>query len=232
MAKKNAKKKPKQRDSQDPRALPPEEQTSASFYKLKVQAVDDLVNADAGNSPPVSPEELRKYQSGPHLNVPSRIKAVLVAFLLKAWLAGTVCYFLVFGTGIRHWLDVALICGALMGILTDLISNPLYRLYAQHRALGDRWLMVPEKKFVSFPVNTLYGIVLSSLTVAGYIGINSLHAALTAAPEPLLNVEPLFFGILTGLWDLAAVSVKHLIQRIIGDAKRKVEEGAREERHV
>ena len=43
----------------------PEITKQADYYQLKTQAIEDLVTANESNSPEVSPEELRKYQSGP-----------------------------------------------------------------------------------------------------------------------------------------------------------------------
>ena len=41
----------------------------ANYYKLKTQAIKDLVEADESNSPEVSEEELAKYRSGPKFKV-------------------------------------------------------------------------------------------------------------------------------------------------------------------
>ncbi|MBQ6255683.1 MAG: hypothetical protein IJJ60_03755, partial [Clostridia bacterium] len=62
--------------------------STADYYKLKTQAVEDLVSANAENSPPVSQKELRKYHAQKKLTMADWVKAVL----LKIWFAGIVCY--------------------------------------------------------------------------------------------------------------------------------------------
>ena len=49
----------------DQRAADRDESRAApDYYKLNLRAVDDLVNANEGNSPPVSQAELKKYHAG------------------------------------------------------------------------------------------------------------------------------------------------------------------------
>ena len=59
----------------------PGETVEAGYYKLKLQAVDDLVNANEENSPPVSKQEMRKYRSAAGWHLPDWLKAIL----LKYW---------------------------------------------------------------------------------------------------------------------------------------------------
>ena len=49
--------------------------------------MDDLVSANAENSPEVPKEELEKYRSKSGLHLPRWLKVVL----LKAWFAGAAC---------------------------------------------------------------------------------------------------------------------------------------------
>ena len=51
-------------------------ETAADYYRLHTDAVDALVGADEGNSPPVPEEELRKYRSGPRLRFADWAKAL------------------------------------------------------------------------------------------------------------------------------------------------------------
>ena len=72
-----------------------EHRTTADYYKLNVKAVEDLVGANAENSPKVSEAELRKYRSGPKIKLADWVKAVLIKF----WFAGAVCFFFLWGLG-------------------------------------------------------------------------------------------------------------------------------------
>ena len=101
-----------------------EERSAADYYRLNTKAVDDLVNATAENSPPVSREELKKYRAGGKLTIADWLKAVLI----KAWFGGVVCYFVVWGLGIyvHDQLDLLLIAGIALGFVTDLIPEGAY----------------------------------------------------------------------------------------------------------
>ena len=76
----------------------PEIEGQADYYKLKTQAVDDLVNASEDNSPPVPEEELRAYRSGPRMKVADWVKMLFIKF----WFAGAVCFFFLWGLG-GYW---------------------------------------------------------------------------------------------------------------------------------
>ncbi|MDE6591217.1 MAG: hypothetical protein K2K53_12920, partial [Oscillospiraceae bacterium] len=69
----------------------PDAERQTDYYKLKTQAVDDLVNANEDNSPEVSEEELRAYRSGPKMKVADWVKMLFI----KAWFAGAVCFFFI-----------------------------------------------------------------------------------------------------------------------------------------
>ena len=93
-----------------------QEKTNADYYRLNTKAVDDLVNANAENSPPVSQKELRKYHAQKKPLLADWVKAVL----LKAWLAGIVCYFILWGLGpyALNQMDMLLVVGVALGFVT------------------------------------------------------------------------------------------------------------------
>ena len=184
-------------------------------YKLKLQAVEDLVTANSDNSPPVSREELKKYHAAPKPKVADWIKAVF----LKFWMAGTVCYFFVWGLStftLNQW-DLIMILGVVLGGLTYLITNNIFRFIARTRGAYDRWMMFPKDKIWFLPLNLVYGLVLVLCVVGTYGFLNSLFST----PDTVaLGVEPLLFGLLTTLWDLLFLSFKSLFRRILKDAKK------------
>ena len=193
------------------------EKNTADYYKLKTQAVEDLVTASVENSPKVSAEELRKYRSGPKLKLSEWLKAVL----LKAWFAGVVCYFMIWGAGIGNPLDIVLLVGIVLGIVTDLLTNSIFRLYARSPGQNDRWMMVSAKKYISLPLNILYSIALVFCVVVSYNAINLLLCWITRQTEPPLSIEPILFGFLTAAWDLLFLGMRRLMQGIVYDAKRQ-----------
>ena len=123
---------------------PDEEKTTADYYRLKTEAVEDLVTANEENSPPVSAAELRKYRSGPQIKLADWVKVLL----LKFWTGGMICYFFIWGLStftLNQW-DHLLVLGIALGTVTHLITNNILRFIAATPGLYDRWMMFPGGK--------------------------------------------------------------------------------------
>ena len=189
--------------------------SAADYYKLNVQAVDDLVTADETNSPPVSKAELRKYHAAPKRRIPDWLKA----FLLKGWFAGVVCYFIIWGLGmfLPDTLDLLLVTGVVLGFVKDLLENSLVRFYADQEGANDRWMMFPKKGFISLPLNVLYALVLIFCVYQSYRAVNLLFGS----AERTVGVEPLLFGVLAAVWDMIFLWMKRTAKAVLRDAKRK-----------
>ena len=200
---------------------PPQEprKSTADYYKLNLKAVDDLVSADASNSPKVSEAELRKYRSGPKLKLSDTVKALLI----KAWFAGATCFFFLWGLGtvVNHWLDQLVVLGLALGAVTDLLTNNLYRFYAKAPGANDRWMMFPQKAFYTLPLNILYAYLLLFLVVTTYNVINAaiLGLGIGQGGTPL-GVGPILFGVFTAAWDTLLIQIKRTAQNVLSDARR------------
>ena len=184
-------------------------------YRLKREAVEALVNADSENAPPVPREELRKY----HVSTKPRLPVWLRAVLIKAWMAGVICYFFVWGLSsfaIHQW-DLMLVLGLVLGGLTHLITNNIFRFIEKTPGAYNPWMMFPKDKLWFLPLNLLYSLVLV-LCVAGTYG--ALNTFLTRDGGAVLGVEPILFGLLTVLWDLLFLGFKRLGLRILRDARQ------------
>ena len=133
----------------------PEVERQTEYYKLKTQAVNDLVTANEDNSPPVSEEELRAYRSGPKMKVADWVKMLFI----KAWFAGAVCFFFFWGLGglLPSMLDQLFVTGMALGIVTDLMTNPVLRFFEKKKGENERWMMVTRKSYSSFFLNIIYG---------------------------------------------------------------------------
>lgn len=204
------------------REIREEPRAAADYYKLKTQAVDDLVNADKDNSPPVSEAELRKYVSGPKIKLAEWLKITLI----KAWFAGMVCFFFLWGLGtyVQNQLDLLFIVGIALGFVTDLLVCPIFRYYAKTPGGNDRWMMFPKKGFISLPLNVLYAFLLLFLVVTTYNMINAAILAVTKAQDTIpLGVEPILFGLFTTGWDMLLLWFKRLAGQIVRDAKNNAE---------
>lgn len=195
----------------------------SSYYQLKTQAIEDLVSANAENSPPVDAAELRKYHAGPKVRMSDWVKAILI----KIWMNGMICYFFIWGIStiaINPW-DHLLVIGVAMGLATNLITNNIYRFIAKTPGAYDRWMMFPRKKLYFLPLDAVYAVLLAWCTIMTYNAINLLAAGGTEGAGPWLGVEPILFGIFTTLWDLLFLGCKRLFLRIFRDAERKVSPG-------
>ena len=198
----------------------PEITKQADYYKLKPQAIEDLVTADESNSPEVSQEELRKYQSGPKLKVADWVKMLFV----KAWFPGSVCFFFIWGLGgmVVDQLDLLFITGIALGVVTEMLTNNVLRFLEKKPGGNDRYMMFPQKGYVTFPLNILYAFVLLFLVYTLYNIINLVIIQLTGAVDKVpLGVEPVLFGIFYMCFDMILIQGKHLILDIVKGGKRK-----------
>lgn len=196
-----------------------EKRAAADYYKLNRQAVEDLVTADESNSPEVTEEELRKYQSGPKIRLGERLKILLI----KAWFAAAVCFFCIWGLGVYlpHVVDQIVITGIALGFVIDILLNNLLRFMEKRPGASERWMVVSRKGYLSLPLNVLYGLVLMLCVVTTYEVVNALLVMLMRLPQGQipLGVEPILFGVLTTAWDALFLLMKKTLRRIIADAK-------------
>ena len=197
-----------------------EQRTAAEYYQLKTKAVEDLVTADKSNSPPVSEAELRKYRSGPKIRLRDWVKAVLI----KWWFAGAVCFFFFWGLGmlIPSMENQLIILGVGLGMVTDLLTNNIFRYYAKKPGANDRWIMVRRKGVPGLALNLVYAFALLGLVVMSYQVINGIAVSITGAKDTVpVGVEPILFGLLTMGWDMALLGARRVMKRVVDDAKKQ-----------
>ena len=193
----------------------PEVEKEADYYKLKTDAVQALVEANEENSPEVSKEELRKYQSHRKLRLADWVKLLLI----KWWFAGSCCFFILWGLGtyLADFLDTLLVMGIAMGIVTDILTNNALRFFEKEKGESNRWMMVTKRGFISFPLNILYAFVVLLLVFLLYEGVNRLLAAITGQTDVVfLGVEPIFFGLFCLGADLLMIWLKNLAVKRFG----------------
>lgn len=187
-------------------------------YELKSEAVEKLLKAEAGDVPEFSEEELKKYRTKSKINLSEPVKVLL----LKAWFAGAVCYFILWGLGmyIYSLIDMLFILGVVLGMVTDLLTNSVIRFIEKVPGENEKWLMVPKKGMASFFLNMVYAMVVI-LCVYGFYGfINKTAVAIIGNADTVpLGVEPVLFGVFCMGFDVLFVGCKNLLKRIIADAK-------------
>ena len=187
-------------------------------YELKSEAVDKLLKAEKGEVPEFSEEELEKYRSKGRLKLPEIWKVVL----LKAWFAGAVCYFILWGLGmyIYSLIDMLFILGVVLGMVTDLMTNNVIRFIEKNNGENDKWLMFPKKGMASFFLNMVYAMVVILCVYVLYGSINRIAVMIIGNADTVpLGVEPVLFGIFCMGFDILFIGCKHLLKRIIADAK-------------
>ena len=192
------------------------------LYRIKAEAVEDLVNANKENTPSYSEEELKKYRSKSRLN----INPVFKALFIKFWFSGVVCYFFIWGLGmyIPSNLDLYFVTAIGMGFVKDILENNLYRFVANPEGSNDRWMMFPKKSYMSLVFNVIYAILVTGCVYFTYQGINFVGTS-GNNDRVVFGVEPIFFGIFYMGFELLFLWMKHIAVRIIADAKKKVEGG-------
>ena len=188
----------------------PEVEKQSEYYRLKTKAVDDLVGANEENSPQVSEEELRAYRSGPKMKVADWVKMLFI----KAWFAGAVCFFFIWGLGgfLASELDILFVTGMALGMVTDLLTNPVLRFFEKTAGENARWMMVTRKGTAGLLLNVLYGYVILLLVYGLYNGINLLANLLMGTEGlVLLGVEPVLFGVFCLGADLLLLRIKRMV---------------------
>ena len=190
-------------------------------YELKSDAVEKLLKAEAGDVPEFSEEELKKYRSKGGIKISNTAKVLL----LKAWFAGAVCYFILWGLGmyIYSLIDMLFIMGIVLGMATDLLTNNVIRFIETTPGENDKWLMFPKKGMVSFFLNLVYALVLVFFVYLLYSGINLILVKIIGNADTVpLGVEPVLYGVFTMGFDVLLLGCKHLFGQIMADARRKL----------
>lgn len=197
--------------------------TQSQNYELKSEAVEQLVEAMHDEAPQYSQEELDKYRTKRGITVPAWLKIVL----LKAWFAGAVCFFMIWGLSmyVQSILDLLVAVGIALGMVTDLLVNSILRFMEKYPGQNDKWMLFPKKtKLGSFFLNIVYGLVLVYCVYFVYTAINAVIAVETGNPEMVaMGVEPVGFGLLCMGFDLLFIGFKRMWKRILQDAKDQVQ---------
>ena len=220
------------------------ESTIENYYDLKVDKVDELVAALKGTDVPEEREQISlkisdctgeedgKAKKGNKEFDPykvdklSRIPAWIKALFIKFWFAGAVCYFIMMGTGLQDF-DAIIVTGVVLGVIVDVLVNTLFRYMESDKKEFDIYIMLPFpfKKFWTFFVNIIYYVGVLFIVNYCYLGINLICNAIAGTTlKYYIGVEPLLFGVLTTIVDMAFIGIKDLIVFLVKRAKRKKEE--------
>ncbi len=193
----------------------PEKEELQNYYELNLDAVDRLVNATKETAPDIPEEEEVFTKQGFLARVPTFVKALVV----KYWFFGAACFFFYWGLGmfVSDPYALILILGVAIGLFTDLLVNNLFRYFQSSEKEYNKWMLLPMKKFWTFFVNLVYGLVLVLLVRSTYDLINRTVIALKGLSDKtvVLGVEPFLFGAFCLIFDLCFIWIKNLIVYLV-----------------
>ncbi len=214
------------------------ETTIENYYDLRVDKVDELVEAlksgkvDEDKPVPTSIAECTgtdtpdtKTKRGkdkkfdPYkIDKLSRIPAWIKALVIKFWFSGAICYFFIMGLGVyvSSTVDMIFIVGIVLGIVTDIMINPVFRMLESNEKEYDNFMMFPFpfKAYWTFITNILYYLVV-------IICVNYIYLFIDGVCHIYIAIEPLMFGIIVLIIDMAFIGIKDGIVYAVRSAKKK-----------
>ena len=199
----------------------PEKKSTTDYYKLKTDAVDRLVNADKKTYDKTKGDPGKEYRSKGFLDkIPSWIKSLFIKF----WFNGSVCFFIFWGLSlyVTDMLDMIFVLAVVMGMVTDILVNNVFRFLATYEGQNDKWMMFPKKKYWTFVANILYAFPVLVGVIWFYNIFNVvLNNIKGTEGEMFLGVEPIVFGLAYMAIDMLFITMKNTMIKIISDAKQK-----------
>ena len=147
------------------------------------------------------------------------------AVFIKFWFAGAVFFFVGWGLFINttDQLDLTLVLGLALGMVTGLMINKI--LLGMERGKGEchSFIMFPQKKYWSFLLNIMYGIVLCVFVVYTYHIINVVAINVWHLPDTsvVLGAEPIMFGVFCLAYDMLFLQIKKLLRKAIMENENK-----------
>lgn len=219
------------------------ESTIENYYDLKSDKVDELVaalkdeplEANGDLSMFISdctgvddPENMtrsgKQREFDPYkIDKFSRIPVWLKAVLIKLWFAGMVCYFVMWGLYINS-LDALVLTGGVLGLIVDVIVNPVFRYMESDRKEYNDYMMFPFpfRAFWTFFTNILYYVFVVIIVNYCYFGINLLCDMIAGTSGTIhVGVEPLLFGAICVVVDMVFIGIKDAIVRLIKKRKKE-----------
>ena len=114
-------------------------------------------------------------------------------------------------------LDLIVVFAAVLGIVTDILTNNVLRNFSNDDIEPGRFMMFPQKRYWTFILNILYAGVLLTCTAAVYGGINLILSVLRGEGM-VLGVGPILFGVFYTAIDMLFITIKRTLIGIFTDA--------------
>ena len=222
------------------------ETTIENYYDLKTDKIDELVAALKGeddeeknssidysinfNTGVYDPKNVtrrgKEKQFDPYkTDFLGKIPAWVKALFVKWWFAGAVCYFIVWGINLGAPIDSIVLTGAVLGIVVDVLVNPLFRYMETDRKEYNAYMMFPFpfKQFWTFFTNIIYYvIVLVVMYYSFYFFVNDV----IFNGGQMLTVEPLLFGVFCVIIDMVFIGIKDGIVALVRHGRNSKKENS------
>jgi hypothetical protein len=124
-------------------------------------------------------------------------------------------------------LDSLVLAGVVLGVVTDVLVNPILRFMQTDTISYNAYMMFPFpfKAFWTFFTNIIYYVIVMFGVMYCYSGINILINLITGTESVIhVGVEPLLFGVLSLIIDMILIGIKDLIVYLVKRFKSKKEE--------
>lgn len=204
-----------------------------NYYDLKIKETDELVEVlktSSVSEQPISTdiqeitgedvssksEKARNFDPYKHDKL-SFIPAWVKAIFIKWWFAGAVCFFMVFGLfNSMSALDNMVLTGIVLGVITDVMVNPIFRLMESDVKEYNNFMMFPFpfKAYWTFLTNMVYYVIV--LIIVGFT-----YEFIGTYISDNIAVEPLLFGTICVIVDMAFIGIKDAIVYLVKKNRKK-----------
>jgi hypothetical protein len=152
----------------------------------------------------------------------ARLPVWFKALFIKFWFAGAVFYFIGWGlsAGSQDQLDLVVVLGLVHGLATDLFVNRIL-VFIETDDENRRYMIYYSKRFLSVPINILFGLICAFLVAYTYSIVNffAMRGGLVAEGYIFLGTEPILYGLLYILFEFMFIGMKNMIKSIINKAR-------------
>ena len=186
----------------------------------KDEAVERLLNADKKVYTNTKKDPGKQYRSG----LLDRIPTWVLALFVKFWFAGAVCFFIFWGLGlyVTDMLDMIVVLAVVLGMVTDILVNNVFRFFETYKGQNSKWMMFPKKAYWTFLANIPYAGLVLYCVIYIYNTINVVGNMMNGTENMMyLGVEPLGLGLFYLAVEMCFISMKNLFIKILNDAKQK-----------
>lgn len=206
-----------------------DEDKISNYYDLKIKETDELVailkDEQAVLNDPEFAAKNDCEELGKKFNPYKHDKLAAILFWIKAlfikwWTVGAVSYFMVFGFSATFMdaLDRIVVIGIILGIVVDILVNPVFRMIESDKKEYNWFMMFPFefKCYWTFFANIIYYIVVYLIVAVIYGQINVNFGN--------LQVEPVLSGLFTLIVDMAFIGIKDGVVALVKLSRKYKEE--------